>query len=126
MDIGQVAVSQYAGIRIVFGKGLQQFVESMLLSFCTGVGRTAFLIEPSFVDNAQGTTIVACRMDTLKGFREQGNDGSVKTDIVVVATLTELILSAFYQALHTEGLIASGSRAVHHDELHYLQTLVIH
>jgi len=84
----------------------------MFLLNSTGVHLLSLCIQPTFIGNTQGTAVIASGMDSLNGFGEQGNDSSIKADIVVVAALSVLINTASYQSLHAEGLVTSGCRAM--------------
>jgi hypothetical protein len=92
----------------------------MLLSLCTCVGRLSFLIQTSFIDYAKGTTVIATGMDTLNRLWQQGDNCPVITDIVVVATLTVLVNTTFYQFFHAEGLVAPVSHTVNDNVLNGL------
>ena len=83
----------------------------------TSVGWHAVFIQTSFIDYAKGTTVIALGMDTLNRLWQQGDNCPVTADIVVVATLTELVLTAVYQLFHAEGLVAPGSGAVNNNVL---------
>lgn len=54
---------------------------------------------------------------------EQGNNGSVEADIVVVAALSVLANTAVYKLLHAEGLVAPGGRAMNNDISYRFQFL---
>ena len=108
-------MAYYAGIGITARQLLQQGVEGMLLLRRTGVFVLTVFIHPAFIDHTQGTTVVASGMDSLNGFGEQGNDGPIEADIVVVAALSVLANTAVYQLLHAEGLVAPGGRAMNND-----------
>ena len=92
----------------------------MLLSLCTCVGRHAVFIQTSFIDYAKGTTVIALGMDTLNRLWQQGDNCPVITNIVVIATLTVLVNTTFYQLFHAEGLVAPVGHTVNDNVLNGL------
>ena len=83
-------MTYYAGFGITPRQLLQQGIEGMLLLCRTGVIGIPLCIQTAFIDHTQGTAVVSSGMDSLNGFGEQGNNSSIKADIVVVAALSEL------------------------------------
>ena len=108
-------MTYYAGIGITPHQLLQQGIEGMLLLRRTRVIGMPLCVQTAFIDHTQGTTVVASGMDSLNGFGEQGNDGPIEADIVVVAALPVLANTAVYKLLHAEGLVAPGGRAMNND-----------
>ena len=52
--VGELAVTDNAGIGIGGRELLQQFIHRVLLGLGSGVGSNAFGIETSFIDNTKG------------------------------------------------------------------------
>ena len=105
-----------AGIGVLDGEFLQQLVKSMLLSFGTGVGGMAVLIESTFIDDAKGTIVVVTGMNALHVLGQQRNDVAIATDIVVVAALAIFGFATGYQVLYTERTVALGGCAMYHKQ----------
>ena len=59
--------------------------------------------------------VVVAGMNTLYGLRQQGNDITVATDIVVIAALSEPGLAAGNQVVSTERTVAPVGHAVDND-----------
>ena len=113
----QFRMADDAGVGIVAGEGLQQLVEGMLLLLCAGVFCNTTGIQTSFVDDAKGAVIVMAGMDALDALGQQGDNGPVITDIVVVAALPVHGFATSYQKISAERLIAFIGHAVDDDEL---------
>ena len=106
-----------AGIGVLGGEVLQQFVERVLLGLSAGVGSLAVLIEAALIDNTQRAGVVMAGMDALDGLRQQGDDAAIVADVVVVGALTVLGLATGDEVLDAEGLVAGVGHAVDDDEL---------
>ena len=119
--VGQLTMADDAGSGILGSELLQQFIESVLLSLGTGIGTTAFLVQTTLIDNAQGTVVVVAGMDALDSLWQQGYDIAITAYIVVVATLAVLGFSAGNEVLHAERAVALVGHAVDNDELDRLQ-----
>jgi hypothetical protein len=120
VDTREFAMAEDAGRRIIMYEGFQQLVEGMFLLLCTCVGRLTVFIQTSFIDYSKGTTVIASGMDTLNRLWQQGDNCPVITNIVVIATLTVLVNTTFYQLFHTEGLVAPVGHAVNNNVLNGL------
>ena len=121
MDAWEFTVAEDAGIRIIMDEGFQQLVEGMFLLLGTSVGRHAVFIQTSFIDYSKGTTVIASGMDALNRLWQQGDNCPVITDIVVVATLTVLFNTAFYQFFHAEGLVAPVGHTMDDEQFYRFQ-----
>ena len=111
-------MSHYAGTGIFCPECFQQRPESCLLKFCTGVGRTAFLIQSSLIDNTQGTVVVAACMNTSDCLWKQGNDVTVASYIIMVGTLSVLGLAAGYKGFCAEGSVAPVGNTMDYQQAH--------
>jgi ferredoxin-NADP reductase len=77
-------VSYYACIRILRPQFFQQRPKRSLLHFCTGIGRTPFLVKTSLIDDAEGTVIVITCMNATDCFRKQRYYVAVAANIIMV------------------------------------------
>ena len=117
MDAGQLTMTNDAGSRVVAGEGFEQLVEGVLLGFGAGVGRFAVGIETAFIDNTEGTVVVALDMNALDALGEQGDDAAIVTHIVVVRDLAETLEACVDEALDAEGTGTLVGYAVDHEVL---------
>ena len=117
MDAWELTVTEDAGCGVVDGEGFQQLVEGMLLGFGAGVGRFAVGIETAFIDNTEGTVVIALDMNALDALGEQGDDAAIVADVVVVRDLTETLETCVDEALDAEGTGTLVGYAVDHEVL---------
>ena len=106
-----------AGIGVLGGELLQEFVEGVLLGLRAGVGSLAVLVEATLIDNTQRAGVVMAGMDALDGLWQQGDDAAIVADVVVVGALTVLGLAAGDEVLDAKGLVTGVGHAVDDDEL---------
>ena len=116
-DVGELAVAEDASVGIITSEILQQLVEGVLLGCSTRVVSMTVLVQATFVGNAEGTVVVVTGVSALDILRQERNDITVKTDIVVVAALAVLGFAAGNQVFNTEGAVAFGGGAVNDQEL---------
>ena len=114
----QLTVAEDAGIGIVGNEVFQQLVEGVLLGVGTGVGSNALLIQSALIDDAQTTVVVVTGMDALDALGQQGDNISVTTDIVVIATLPIFGHASGNEVLHAEGTVAFVGHTVDDEQLH--------
>ena len=107
-DVGELIVAEDAGVRIIISEILQQLIERVFLGHSTGVVSMAVLVQATFVDNAEGTVVVVTGVSALDILRQERNDITVNTDIVVVAALAVLGFAAGNQVFNAEGAVAFG------------------
>ena len=51
-DVGELTVAEDTGFGVVFMEILEELVEGMLLGLGTGVVRTSFLVQTTFIDDS--------------------------------------------------------------------------
>ena len=105
-----------AGVGIIKSKILQQLIEGVFLGLGPGIAGSAVLVQATFVDNAEGTVVVMTGVNALDVLRQERNDISVETDVVVVAALTVLGFTTGNQVFNTERAVAFGGGAVNDQE----------
>ena len=111
-------MTENASIGVLGSEFLQQLVKSVLLSFGTGVGGMAVLIESSLIDDAKGTIVVVTGMNALHVLGQQRDDVAIATDIVVVAALTIFGFAACNQCFYAERTVALVGYAVDYEQFH--------
>ena len=79
----------------------------MLLLLSTGVARLAFLIQTTFVADAERAVVVVLGMSALDILGQNGKHLTIATDIVVVTGLTEAGIACGNEAFNSEGLVAA-------------------
>ena len=112
-DVGELAVAEDAGVRIIISEILQQLIERVFLGHSTGVVSMAVLVQATFVDNAEGTVVVMTGVNALDVLWQERNDIAVETDVVVVAALAVLGFTTGNQVFNTERAVAFGGGAVY-------------
>lgn len=96
------------GIGILCRQFLEEGEHRSLLGFSTSVVGTTFLIETTFVANAERATIVVAGMSATDILRENRGNGTVATDVVVVGGLAEAGHTCRNQAFDAERVVAAG------------------
>ena len=69
-----------------------------------------------FVANAEGTTVVMTGMSTTDIFRENRDDGSIATDIIMIGGLAEASLASRNQVFDAKRAIAAGRATVYNEQ----------
>ena len=92
----------------------------MLLQLGAGVGSFALLVETAFVANGDGAVVVAYGMDALDTLGQNGDDGAVALNVIVVRGLAEALVAGIDQSGNCKRLVAAGTGAVKHEVLHVL------
>lgn len=100
------------GIGILGGQFLEQGEHRSLLGLSPGVIRTTFLIEPALVADAERATVVVTGMSATDILWENGDDGAVATDVIMVGGLAEAGHTCGDQGFDAERLIAARGTAV--------------
>ena len=111
-------MSHDAGSGIFSPQCFQQGPEGCFLEFRTGVSSTTFLIQSAFIDNAEGTVVIATGMSTSDSLRKQWYDITVATYIIMVGALPVLCLAAGDEGFSTERFVAPVSNTVYHQQPH--------
>ena len=104
------------GIRILCREFLEQGEHRGLLGLSPGVGRTPLLIQPTLVADAERATVVVAGMSPTDILRENGDDGTVTTDIIMIGRLTEAGHACSDQVVDAEGLVAARGAAVNNEQ----------
>ncbi len=111
--VRKFTMTHNVGIWILCRQFLEQGVHGSLLGLSPGIVWTPFLIETTFVANAKRATIVVAGMSTTDILRENRDDGTIATDVVVIGGLAEAGLASCNQALDTERAVAAGRRTMY-------------
>ena len=111
--VRQFTMPHDAGIGILCRQFLEQGKHGSLLGVSTSVVRTTFLIETTFITDAERALVVVDGMSTTDILRKNRDDGTIATDVVVVGGLAEAGLASCNQALDTERAVAAGRRTMY-------------
>lgn len=117
-DMREFAVAHDAGVGIFLGQVLQEFVHSMLLGFGTGIGSVAFIVDTSFVADADRAVVIVSGVGATCRLWQQGNYAAIQTDIIVITYLAEFCLACCNQVLHTEWAVTACGTAMHNQEFY--------
>ena len=114
------------GFGILSRQFLEQSEHRSLLGFSPGVIGTTFLIETTLVANTERATVVVAGMNATDILRENRDNGTVATDVVVIGGLAETGLASRDQVFDTERAIAAGRTAVNNKNLNSLWLYFFH
>ena len=117
MDAFEFTVAQDLGIGVVDLQGTEQGDEGSSLGWCTGVGCAAFLIEATFVADADAVGIVMAGMHADLVLIAGLEDLTILFDVIVVADAfaVETGVVAGFEHFDSETLVAAGRRTVNDD-----------
>ena len=101
------------GIGILCRQFLEEGKHGSLLGVSTSVARTTFLIETTFITDAEGALVVVDGMSTTDILRENRDYGAVATDVVVIGGLAEAGHASGDQAFDAERAVAAGRRTMY-------------
>ncbi len=101
-----------AGIGILCRQFLEQGEHRSFLGFSPGVIGATFLIETAFVANTEGATVVVAGMNATDILRENRDNDTVATDIIMIGGLAEAGHASRNQVLDAERPITAGRRAM--------------
>ena len=104
-------------IGILLSQLPEQGEHRSLLSLSPGIGRTTFLIETAFVANAEGTVVVMPSMSPTDILGENGDDGTVATDVVVIGGLAEAGIARGDKGFDRERTVTVRGAAVNNEQL---------
>lgn len=76
----------------------------------------AFHVQSSLIDNAERAVVIATGMDTSDCLREQGNDVTIASYIIMVGALSVLFLAAGYEGFSTERFVAPAGNTVYYQQ----------
>ena len=96
-----------AGRRILCRQFLEQGKHGSLLGVSTSVARTTFLIETTFITDAERALVVVDGMSTTDILWENRDNGAIATDVVVIGGLAEAGLASRNQAFDAERAVAA-------------------
>ena len=116
----QFTVAEDEGIRIVDLQTAEQGNEGGTLGRSTGVGITAFLVQPSFIADADGMGIIMAGMHANLIFRAGLIDLTIALNIVMVTDAFAVETGIVIVTEHIDGvaLVATGRRAVNDNEIY--------
>ena len=117
MDTFQFTMTHDGGIGVVFLKGTEEGDEGRTLLGGAGVGGLAFLVQASFIADADGMGIVVSGMHANLFFFACLVDLSVFLDVVVIADalVMEAGVMAVTQPIDGETLVAARGTAMNDD-----------
>ena len=117
MDTFQLTMAHDGGIGIVFLEGTEEGDEGRTLFGGSGVGGLTFLVQTSFIADADGMGIVVSGMHANLLFFAGLIDLSVFLDVVVIADalVMEAGVMAVTQPIDGETLVASRGTAMNDD-----------
>lgn len=105
---GEVAMTEYLGLRVVGLQTAQQVIHRSLLGWGTGVGGMALFVESSLVADADGVGIVVAGVGTGLFFGTTEVELSIAGDVEVVADAVEATTAvAGFQVVDTEMAVAA-------------------
>ena len=115
------------GIGVVDFQGAEQGDEGSALGWGAGVGRAAFLVEASFVADADGVGIVVAGVHADLVFVAGLEDLPVFFDEVVVADAfaVEAGVVAGFEHFNSETLVAAGCRAVKDNKIDFAGHIIL-
>ena len=117
MDTFQFTMTHDGGIGVVFLKGTEEGDEGRTLLGGAGVGGSAFLVQASFIADADGMGIVVSGMHASLFFFACLVDLSVFLDVVVIADALVMEAGVMTVTKHVDGktLVAARSTAMTDD-----------
>ena len=107
-DVREFIMAYDAGIGILCRQFLEEGEHGSLLGVSTSVVRTTFLIEATFITDAERALVVVDGMSTTDILRENRDNGAIATDVVVIGGLAEAGHACCDQAFDAEGAVAAG------------------
>lgn len=105
-----------AGVGILCRQFLEQGEHRSFLGFSPGVVRTTFLIETTFVANAERATVVMTGMSTTDILRENRDNGTIATDVIMIGGLAEAGRASRNQVFDAERAVAAGRATVNNQQ----------
>ena len=121
MDAFEFAVTHDLGIGVVDLQGAEQGDEGSALGWGAGVGGAAFLVQASFVADADGVGVVVAGVHADLVFVAGLEDLTVFFDEVVVADAfaVEAGVVAGFEHFNSETLVAAGCRTVKDNKVYF-------
>ena len=104
------------GIRILGRQFPEQGEHRSLLGLSPGVGRTPLLIQPTLVADTERATVVVAGMSPTDILRQDGDDGAVTTDIIMIGRLTEAGDARGDQVVDAERPVTARGAAVNNEQ----------
>ena len=115
----QFTVAHDLGIGVVGLQGDEQRVEGQLLGWCPGVSGSAFLVEATFIADADGVGVVVAGVGADHLFGTAEVQLAVAGDVVVVAAaLPAAGLVHLVELLHRDVLVGAARRAVNNNQVY--------
>ena len=121
MDAFEFTVAHDLGIGVVDLQGAEQGDEGSALGWRAGVGGTAFLVEASFVADADGVLVVVLDVGAGNPLWAAFVVFAVAGDVPVVAAVVGVAFGAVtaLQVFEREGFVAAGGAAVEDEPFHF-------
>jgi hypothetical protein len=110
--VREFTMAHDTGIRILCRQFLEQGKHGSLLGVSTSVVRTTFLIETTFITDAERALVVVDGMSTTDILWENRDNGAIATDVVMIGGLAEAGHASCDQAFDAERAIAAGRRTM--------------
>ena len=118
MDVGQVAVTEDHGIRIVHLQRLQQVIQGRFLFRGTGIGGNALGRQPTFIAHPDGVLVIVAGMCPRQILVACLIQLSVAGDVVVVAGKPEAGIVACDEVLDGEPTVTARGAAVDNNQIY--------
>ena len=127
MDAFEFAVAHDLGIGVVDLQGAEQGDEGSALGWRAGVGGAAFLVEASFIADADGVGVVVAGVHADLVFVAGLEDLTVFFDEVVVADAfaVEAGVVAGFEHFNGETLVAAVCRTVNDNEVYFASHIIL-
>ena len=113
-DMGQLLVTDDAGLGVVASQLLQQCVERGLLLRGASVVVFTSCVHTALVADAQRAAVVASSMSATNALGQYRHQVAIAADVPVVAGLTELGDAYGHQVLDREVAVATRGRTVNY------------
>ena len=96
--MGKFTMTHDSGIGVLLGQISEQGEHRSLLGLGPGIGRSAFLVQTTLVADAERAAVVMAGMSATDILGENGDNGTVATDVVVIGGLAEASIASSDQA----------------------------
>ena len=115
MDVGQVAVTEDDGIRVVHLQRLQEVIQGSLLCRGTGIGGNALGRQPTFIAHPDGVLVIVAGMCPRQILVPRLVQLAVTRDVIMVAREPEAGVMTGNEILYGEPTVSTCGRAVNDD-----------
>ena len=115
MDVGQVAVTEDHGVRIVHLQRLQQVIQGSLLFRGTGIGRNALGRQSALIAHPDGVPVIVAGMCPRQILVPRLVQLAVTRDVIMVAREPEAGVMTSNEILYGEPTVSTCGRTVNDD-----------